>query len=123
VRSCVHNDRMGMGLQVSLAIFLPWGYRKRNLVLVECQLPVEQGAHMDGYGVSLMPGSTNGNSRSAVFAYALWIQDIPQRRPIAPVPDIQWQEAVGRRLLTPAETAARCRYFDRKARVGLALCG
>ena len=77
---------------------------------------------MEESGLGLWPDGANGGKCSAVFSYALWIQDAPLPRPIAPVPDIQWQEAVGRRLLTPAEKAARCRYFDRKARVGLALC-
>jgi hypothetical protein len=70
----------------------------------------------------LWPAKACNNKRSAVFSYALWIQHAPLPRPIAPVPDVQWQEAVGRRLLTPAEKAARCRYFERKARAGLALC-
>ena len=77
---------------------------------------------MEESGAGLWPGGSNGSKHSAVFAYALWIQDAPLPRPIAPVPDIQWQEAVGRRLLTPAETDARCRYFDRKARAGIAMC-
>ena len=70
----------------------------------------------------LWPAQAGENKRSAVFAYALWIQHALLGKTIAPVPDIQWQEAVGRRLLTPAEKAARCRYFERKARAGLALC-
>jgi len=70
----------------------------------------------------LWPDKGGENKRSAVFAYSLWIQHALLGRPIAPVPDIQWQEAVGRRLLTPAEKAARCRYFERKAQAGLAMC-
>ncbi|MDP6635629.1 MAG: hypothetical protein QGG42_12060 [Phycisphaerae bacterium] len=77
---------------------------------------------MEDSGSGLWPGFISESKRSALFAYALWIQHASLPRPIAPVPDVQWQEAVGRRLLTPAEKAARCRYFDRKAAVGLAMC-
>jgi hypothetical protein len=77
---------------------------------------------MEESGSGLWPGKAGGSKRSAVFAYALWIQRALLPRPIAPVPDLQWQDAVGRRLLTPAEKAARCRYFDRKARAALAMC-
>ena len=77
---------------------------------------------MEESGSGLWPGKAGGSKRSAVFAYALWIQHALIGRPVAPVPDLQWQEAVGRRLLTPAEKAARCRYFDRKAEAGLAMC-
>ena len=76
---------------------------------------------MEESGLGTWPGKFDGTKRSAVFAYALWIQYAPIARPIAPVPDAQWQEAVGRRLLTPAEEAARCRYFDRKAHNALAM--
>ena len=79
------------------------------------------GLYMEEFDLDLLPAGAGGSSRSAIFAYALWIQHAPLPRPIAPVPDIQWQDAVGRRLLTPAEKAARCRYFDRKARAGLAM--
>ncbi|MBT3202387.1 MAG: hypothetical protein HN350_21000 [Phycisphaerales bacterium] len=76
---------------------------------------------MDSYSENLAPATVGNGKHSAVFAYALWIQHALLSRPVAPVPDIQWQEAVGRRLLTPAEKEARCRYFERKANAGLAL--
>jgi len=78
---------------------------------------------MEESSVGLRPDLTGGGKRSALFAYALWIQNASLPRPVAPVPDSQWQEAVGRRLLTPAEKAARCRYFERKSYSGLARCG
>lgn len=78
---------------------------------------------MEESDLTLCAGGSERPRHSAVFAYALWIQNAPIVTPIAPVPDAQWQDAVGRRLLTPAETAARRRYFDRKARAGLAMCG
>ncbi len=79
---------------------------------------------MEESDTGLWPGLASGDpKRCALFAYALWIQHAPLPTPVAPVPDIQWQEAVGRRLLTPAEKAARCRYFDRKTIAGLARCG
>jgi hypothetical protein len=77
---------------------------------------------MEETGIGVWPGEPGGSKCSAVFTYDWWIQDAQFLKPVAPVPDIQWQEAVGRRLLTPAETDARCRYFDRKARAGLAMC-
>jgi len=57
---------------------------------------------------------------ASLFTYALWIQyaDIPV--PPSEVPDAQWQGAVGRRLLTPAELAARRRYFERRTAASLA---
>lgn len=76
---------------------------------------------MDSYSENSLPAMASDRKHSAVFAYALWIQHALLSRPATPVPDIQWQEAVGRRLLTPSEKEARCRYFERKACVGLAL--
>lgn len=68
--------------------------------------------------------------RESVFAcspWGSWIDTV--RRTIAgvarpvKVPTSQWMDAVGRRRLTPAEQAARCRYFDRKAAEAMARCG
>lgn len=80
------------------------------------------GVFMEQSSVGLWPGLVGGLKRCTLFSYALWIQHAPLPKPIAPMPDIQWQEAVGRRLLTPEEKAARCRYFDRKTIAGMAHC-
>ena len=55
--------------------------------------------------------------RASVFAYSLWVHCIDLFRTTAKsveVPTRQWMSAAGRRLLTPAEFAARRKYFDRK---------
>ncbi len=70
-----------------------------------------------------------GRRRESVFAYSLWVHwiDLVRRtvgraaRPVE-VPTHQWMDAVGRRRLTPAELAARRKYFDRKAAEAIARC-
>ena len=55
-----------------------------------------------------------------LFTYALWIQYANIPVPPPEVPDDQWQGVVGRRLLTPAELAARRGYFERRTAASLA---
>lgn len=72
---------------------------------------------MDDFKPDIRPPAPLRHERASVFAYSLWVHCIDLFRKTAHsvhVPTQQWMAAVGRRLLTPAELAARRKYFDRK---------
>ena len=67
------------------------------------------------------------SAASSIFDVTAFIEeaDLGDGREALPAPIVEpppesWQDAVGRRLLTPLEEAARERYFDRKASVAIA---
>jgi len=72
---------------------------------------------MSDFKPDIRPPARLHRGRASVFAYSLWVHCIDLFRRTAKsvnVPTRQWMSAVGRRLLTPAEQAARRKYFDRK---------
>ena len=74
---------------------------------------------MSDFKPDIQPTARLRRGRASVFAYSLWVYciDLLRFRKTAHtvhVPTQQWMAAVGRRLLTPAELAARRKYFDRR---------
>ncbi len=72
---------------------------------------------MSDYKPDIRPPARLGRGRASVFAYSLWVHRIDAFRQTVrtvEVPTHQWMDAIGRRPLTPAEQAARRKYFDRK---------
>ncbi len=58
--------------------------------------------------------------KGGAFTFSLLLEGLELKAAGADVPPEQWQEAVGRRLLTPQEEAARQRYFDLRAHLAVA---
>ena len=54
------------------------------------------------------------------FTFSFFLDALSLVAPGAAMPDFQWQDAAGRRLLTPQELLARQQYFNRRARLAIA---
>lgn len=55
-----------------------------------------------------------------VFGDWLFLETLEWPPPPRDLPASQWQEALGRRLLTPDEVAARRRHFEQRERLAMA---
>jgi hypothetical protein len=62
-------------------------------------------------------------ARGGAFTFSFFLDGLELAAAGADVPKPHWQEAAGRRLLTPQEFAARQRYFDAQAELALSRLG